>query len=174
MDIFDSNKKKSSGFNILSGDSTSGHGGYGVGAVNLDNISPVIVDTEAGEAYVDMGALHARSTVERKIRFAPNKDKVEQGKLYWVVWVMVERGEQGPFYSGAGAADMLIDRENRRGYKILPDHVTKMDKALKRKVLLEHMDNRSKTILKEFLISHDQDMWERTSEDFKTQLETTE
>lgn len=174
MDIFDNNKKKNSGFNILGGDSTSGHGGYGVGTINLDNISPVIVDTEGGEAYVDMGALHARSAVERRIRFAPEKDKVENGKLYWIVWVMVDRSKEGPIYAGAGAADMLVDRENRRGYKVLPDHVTKMDKALKGKFLLEHMDDRSKEILRSFLMAHDNDMWTRSSDELKQQLATPE
>lgn len=172
MDIFENDKKKKSGFNILSGDSTSGHGGYGVGIINLDNISPVIVDPQEGEAYVDMGALHARSQVERRIRFATDTEKVENGKLYWIVWVMVERGKNGPVYAGAGASDMLVDRENRRGYKILADHVNKMDKAMKGHFLVEHMDDRSKEILRSFLIAHDQEMWNRSSEDLKKQLET--
>lgn len=169
-DIFE-NKSKNSGFNILGGDSTSGHGGYGVGVINLDNITPIIIDVEAGEAIVDMGALHARSQVERRIRFAPNKDLLEGGgKLYWLVWLNGERGTDGPFYAGAGAADMIINREIRRGYKVLPDHVNKMDRALKHKVELDHMDEAAKKILKDFLINHDEGMWERAPEAFKEQL----
>ncbi|TCP23024.1 YwhD-like protein [Scopulibacillus darangshiensis] len=171
MDIFENNKK-GSGFNILGGDSTSGHGGYGVGVINLDNISPIIVDPEEGEAFVDMGALHARSQVERRIRFKPDKANVEGGgKLYWLVWLNTERGTDGPFYSGAGAADMIINREIRRGYKVLPDHVNKMDKALKGKVEVGHMDDKSKGILRGFLKSHDEGMWERANEELKRQLD---
>ncbi len=33
-------KKKSIGFNIIKSDPTDGHGGFCVGALNLDNISP--------------------------------------------------------------------------------------------------------------------------------------
>ncbi|MCY8418640.1 YwhD family protein, partial [Bacillus spizizenii] len=57
-------KKKSIGFNIIKSDPTDGHGGFGVGALSLDNISPVFVDVEEKEAFVDIGAMHARSTVE--------------------------------------------------------------------------------------------------------------
>lgn len=37
-------KKKKIGFNIVKNDSTDGHGGFGVGALSLENISPVFVD----------------------------------------------------------------------------------------------------------------------------------
>ncbi|MFC7391904.1 YwhD family protein [Scopulibacillus cellulosilyticus] len=170
MDIFENDKKKS-GFNILSGNSTSGHGGYGVGVINLDNISPVIIDVEEEEAFVDLGALHARSQVERRIRFSPDKEKAEGGKLYWLVWVNTERSDAGPFYAGAGAADMIINRETRRGYKVLPDHVNKMDKALKGKVEVDHMDEKSKKILRDYLVNYDKGMWERANEDLKKQLD---
>ncbi|MBM7645407.1 hypothetical protein JOD45_001618 [Scopulibacillus daqui] len=170
MDIFENNKKNS-GFNILSGNSTSGHGGFGVGVINLDNISPVIIDVEEGEAFVDLGALHARSKVERRIRFSPDKETAEGGKLYWLVWVNTEGSEAGPYYAGAGAADMIINRETRRGYKLLPDHVNKMDKALKGKVAVDHMDEKSKKILRDYLMNFDKGMWERANEDLKRQLD---
>ncbi len=57
MDLLnnDNLKKKTTGFNILSGDSTDGHGGYGAGVMNLDNVSPVFVCPDDDEAFVDMG-----------------------------------------------------------------------------------------------------------------------
>lgn len=167
-DIFES---KNSGFNILSGNSTSGHGGYGVGIINLDNISPVIVDPTEKHVEVDPGAMHARSKVERRIRFTPNREDSAGGKLYWLVWLNTQRGKDGPFYSAAGASEMVINREIRRGYKILADHVTKMDKALKGHVLLDEMDVESKRLLKEFLINHDAGMWERANPELKQQLD---
>jgi hypothetical protein len=167
-DIFDN---KNSGFTILSGNSTSGHGGYGVGTISLDNISPIIIDPAEKTATVDIGALHARSQVERRIKFTTNREDSEGGKLYWLVWLATERGKDGPYYAGAGASEMVVNREKKRGYKILADHVNKMDKAMKRKVVLDEMDVESKKILKEFLMNHDAGMWERAHEDIKKQLD---
>ncbi|WP_143286880.1 YwhD family protein [Caenibacillus caldisaponilyticus] len=167
-DIFE---QKNPGFNILGGDSTSGHGGFGVGTINLDNISPIIIDPQEKTATVDFGALHARSQVERRIRFTTNREDSAGGKLYWLVWLMTERGKDGPYYAGAGAAEMVINREKKRGYKILADHVNKMDKALKGKVVLDEMDVESKKILRDFLINHDKGMWERANEELKKQLD---
>ena len=90
-------KKKNIGFNIIKDDPTDGHGGFGAGVLSLENVSPVIIDVEAGEAFVDMGAMHARSAVERGIKFLPNRDEVPNGKPYWIVWVTIERKEDGQY-----------------------------------------------------------------------------
>lgn len=167
-------KKKKAQFNIISGDSTGGDGSYGVGAISLDNVTPVIVDTEAGDAYIEMEALHARSKVERRVRFAPSKEGLEDARLYWIVWVVTERGEKGPYYSGIGACEMLISKEERRirpGYKSMPEHVNHLDKALKREVIVENMDDRSKEILKHFLQSERSEIWENTAEEVKAHFE---
>lgn len=170
MDNQNSNKPKRQQFNILSGDSTDGHGGFGAGTLSMDNLSPVIVDTEENEAYVDMGALHARSAVEKRTKFLPNKEDVPNGRLYWLVWVCIERTANGPYYTGVTACEMTVDTEIRRGYKNLADHVNKMDKSMKRKIIVDHMDEQSKKILAEFLIKHDEGMWNRSSEELKTAL----
>lgn len=173
MDLLnnDNLKKKKNGFNILSGDSTSGHGGYGAGVMNLDNISPVFVDPEEGEAFVDMGALHARSAVEKRIKFLPNKEEVPNGKLYWLVWVAIQYKESKPYYAGVAGCEMTVDTEIRRGFKSLPDHVNKMDKALKGKILVEHMDAKSKDILAEFLKKHNEQMWLHSDKDLHEALQ---
>jgi hypothetical protein len=167
-DIFEN---KNSGFNILSGNSTSGHGGYGVGIINLDNITPVIICPEDQTVEVDPGAMHARSKVERRIKFTTNREDSEGGKFYWLVWLNTDRGQEGPYYRAAGASEMVVNREKKRGYKILADHVTKMDKAMKGQVHLEDMDDASKKLLKDFLINHDAGMWERANPELKKQLE---
>lgn len=164
------NKPKRQQFNILSGDSTTGHGGFGAGIISLDNISPVIVDPEGNEAYVDMGALHARSAVERRIKFLPNKEEVPNGRLYWIVWVAIERKEDGPYYAGVTACEITVDINIRRGYKNLADHVNKMDKAMKRQIIVDHMDDHSKRLLADFLKNHDEGMWNRSSEALKNGL----
>lgn len=165
-------KKKSIGFNIIKSDPTDGHKGFGIGALSLDNVSPVIIDVDAGEAIVDIGAMHARSVVEKGIKFLPNKEDVPNGKPYWLVWVTIDRREEGPYYAGVTACEMTVDREIRRGYKSLPEHVNRMDKSLKRHIIVDHMDDRSKNILSEFLAKHDAGMWERSSEQLKDGLKT--
>ncbi|MBA2872813.1 hypothetical protein HNQ85_003126 [Anoxybacillus calidus] len=163
-------KKKKLGFNIIKNDPTDGHGGFGVGTLSLENVSPVIIDIEAGEAFVDMGAMHARSVVEKGIKFTPNREEVPNGKPYWLVWVTIDRKAEGPYYAGVAACEMTVDRETRRGYKSLPEHVNRMDKSLKRHIIVEHMDEKSKKVLADFLKNHDIEMWNRSSEELKKGL----
>ncbi|MCL6587998.1 MAG: YwhD family protein [Anoxybacillus sp.] len=163
-------KKKPIGFNIIKSDPTAGHGGFGAGVLSLDNVSPVIIDVDAGEAFVDIGAMHARSAVEKGIKFTPNRDEVPNGKPYWLVWVTIDRNEAGPYYAGVTACEMTVDREARRGYKLLPDHVNKLDKSLKRRIIVDHMDEKSKQVLAAFLQQHDVEMWNRSSEELKEGL----
>ena len=165
----DENKKKL-GFNIIKNDPTDGHRGYGKGALSLENVSPVIIDVDAGEAEIDVGAMHARSVVEKGIKFLPNKADVPNGKPYWLVWVTVDRREEGPYYAGVTACEMTVDREIRRGYKLLPEHVNRMDKSLKRQIIVDHMDERSKSILADFLRSHNADLWKNSSAELKKGL----
>ncbi|WP_088042039.1 YwhD family protein [Bacillus sp. EAC] len=163
-------KKKSLGFNILKNDSTSGHGGYGVGAISLENVSPVFVDIQENDVFVDIGAMHARSSVEKGIKFLTKEEDVPNGKPYWLVWVATERNETGPYYAGVTGCYMTVDREARRGYKLLPDHVNKMDKAMKRKIMVDHMDETSRKLLSNFLKSHNEEMWNNSSADLKNDL----
>lgn len=170
MDLFDKGdkKRKGGGFNILSGDSTDGHGGYGVGALSLDNMSPIIVDPEDNDAYVDMGALHARSEVEKRVKFSQSKEDVPDGRLYWMVWVTVDHKEGGKsFYAGVAACEMLIERGEKRirkGYKSMPEHVNNMDKSLKGRIVVDNMDDHSKKILGAFLKGFNEEIWENSSE----------
>ncbi|MDN4865226.1 YwhD family protein [Priestia megaterium] len=166
-------KKKSIGFNIIKDDSTDGHGGYGVGALSLENISPVFVCPSDEEVFVDIGAMHARSVVEKGIKFLSNKDEVPNGKLYWLVWVTIDRKQEGPYYAGMTACEMTVDREIRRGYKSLPEHVNKMDKSLKRRIMVEEMDSKSKDLLREFLKSHNEEIWTLSNDDLKEALQTS-
>lgn len=172
MDLFDKDKKNipKMGFNILSGDSTSGHGGYGAGVLNLDNITPVFVDPADREVFIDMGALHARSAVERRIKFTPERETVPNPKLYWLVWVTIGHREGKPYYAGVTACEMTVDAEARRGYKSLPEHVNRMDKSLKGHIIIEHMDDVSKQLLGTFLKEHNEAMWDLADETLRLGL----
>jgi hypothetical protein len=163
-------KKKSIGFNIIKSDPTDGHKGFGIGALSLDNVSPVFIDIEEGEAFVDIGAMHARSVVEKGIKFLKTKEEVPNGKPYWLVWVTIDRKLEGPYYAGVAACEMTVDRSIRRGYKSLPEHVNRMDKSMKRHIIVDHMDERSKEILADYLKKHDKSMWELSDQKLKDDL----
>lgn len=162
-----SNKKKSNQFTIMKDDSTDGHGGYGIGAISLENVSPVIVDPNEDKAYVDMDALHARSQVERRVKFQPYREEVPNGKLYWIVWVTVNRNEQGFYYHGVAGCEIRVDRSIKRAYKSMPEHVNNMDKSMKGKVIVEHMDDHSKKLLGDFLREYKPELWENSSKEVK-------
>ena len=167
-------QKKKVGFNIIKNDPTDGHKGFGKGALSLEQVSPVIIDVEEGSAHIDIGAMHARSAVEKGIKFLKTKDEVPNAKPYWLVWVTVDRNAEGPFYAGVTACEMTVDRAIRRGYKSLPEHVNRMDKSLKRHIIVDDMDDRSKAVLRDFLVSHNAEMWERSSDELKTGLTVSE
>lgn len=166
----DKPKKNTNPFTIIKDDSTDGHGGYGAGTISLENMSPVIVDPNENRAFVDMGAMHARSEIERRVKFLPNKDEVPNGKLYWIVWVTVEKGEDGPYYAGVCGSEIRVDRSIKRAYKSMPEHVTHMDKSLKGKIMLEHMDDDSKKLLKDFLVEFNEEMWNNSTDELKEVL----
>src|SRR5699024_6843726 len=92
-----SNKKKNT-FTIIKDDSTDGHGGYGMGSISLENMSPVIIDPDGNEAYVDMDAMHARSAIERRVKYLNDRNEVPNPRLYWIVWVTVEKNDHGPYF----------------------------------------------------------------------------
>jgi hypothetical protein len=169
-DFFNSGNKKAE-FNIIKKkDSTDGHGGFGAGSFSLDNMSPVFVDPKDEEAFIDIGAMHARSKVEKGIKFLSDKNEVPNGKLYWLVWVTIFQGEKGPYYGGLGACDMLVDREARRGYKMLPVHVNNMDRSRKGRIIVDEMDEKSKKILVDFLKKYNEEFWENSSDELKEAL----
>ena len=162
--------KKKLGFNIIKSDPTDGHKGYGKGALSLDNVSPVIIDVDAGEAEIDVGAMHARSVVEKGIKFLKTQEEVPNGKPYWLVWVTIDRKQEGPYYAGVTACFMTVDREIRRGYKSLPEHVNRMDKSLKRHIIVDDMDANSKKVLADFLRNHNEVLWNNSTDELKRGL----
>ena len=163
--------KQKVGFTIIKNDPTDGHKGFGIGSLSLENVSPVIIDIEEGTAKVEIGAMHARSDTERGIKFTTNREDSAGGKPYWLVWVTIDYKQDGPYYAGVAACEMVVNREKRRGYKILADHVNRMDKSMKRQILVDFMDDRSKGILKEFLQSHNPQMWEQSEQKLHQDLE---
>lgn len=159
------------GFTILRNDSTT-HGGYVTGSLNLSNVSAVLIDGD--EATIDLGAIHGKSRAERGIKFIKDPAQVESElpnpKRYYIVWVAVDRGPQGAYYAGLGDCTVDIDRETRRGYKNLAEHVNQMDAAMKRRIQLKWLDDRAKQALKKLLIENSEEMWNNTPEETKAAL----
>lgn len=169
MDTQSNKPKRTISLNVVS---NKPHKGFGAGAIDLNNVSSVIIDGD--EAYLDIGAIHGKSKVERRIRFVTNRDEVPNGRQCWVVWVAVDRLEEGPYYAGVTACEMLIDAEEKRGWKILPDHVNKLDHALKRRINVEELSVKEKGLLRNLLIEHNPDWWERSTDELKEALATEE
>jgi hypothetical protein len=160
-------EKKKSQFHILSNKSTT-HEAYYTGTLNLSNLSAILIDEY--HAKIDLGLIHAKSAVERGIRFTANPEEVPQGKPYWIVWIAMDRDESGPYYAGATACPMTVDKENRIGWKNLADHVNRMDNALKRRIQLTMLGDIEKGALKKLLMEHNQQMWENSKTALKEQL----
>jgi hypothetical protein len=158
--------KKQIALNIVN--AKSKHKGFGAGSIDLNNVSPVIID--GGKAVIDIGAMHAKSKVEKGIKFSMNREDVPDGRQVWLVWVAVDRSPEGQFYGGITACEMWIDTEARRGWKILADHVNKLDGALKRKIILEGLGEAEKSALKDLLISHNEDWWNASPEELRGAL----
>lgn len=162
----EADKSKKLSLNIVS--SKVNHKGFGAGAIDLSNVSGIIIDGD--EAYVDAGTLHAKSKVEKGIKFSADKNDVPNGRRCWIVWVAVDRTPEGAYYAGMTACEMLVDTEARRGWKILADHVNKMDAAMKRKFVLEGLNETEKAALKRQLVEYNPEMWERSPERLKELL----
>ncbi len=88
--------KQKIGFTIIKNDPTDGHKGFGIGSLSLENVSPVFIDIQEKRAFIDIGAMHAKSDVERGIKFTTNREDSEGGKPYWLVWVTIDFKEEGP------------------------------------------------------------------------------
>lgn len=159
--------KKQISLNIVS--KKINHRGFGAGSIDLSNLSSIIIDGD--EAYIDIGAIHAKSKVERRIKFSMDKNDVPNGRQVWVVWVAVDRDESGAYYAGVTACEMLIDSEARRGWKILADHVNLMDRALKRRYILDGLSDKERGLLKNVLIEHNPEWWECSPQELKDLLE---
>lgn len=164
--------KKKNAFTIIKDDPNDGHGGYGAGAgsISLENMSSVIVDPNEDEVYVDMAAMHARSEIERRVKYMNSEDEVENPKKYWIAWVDVERSEQGPYYAGVTASKLLVDRPNKRAYKSMAEHVTHLEKSLKGEIIVDHMDEHSKKLLSKFLAEFNEDYWANSTDELKNAL----
>lgn len=111
--------------------------------------------------------MHARAQVEKGVKWINDKSEVEgeEAKEYWLCWVTTERSESGPYYAGVTACYLLVNKSIRRGYKSMPEHVNMMDKSMKHKIIIDHIGEENKKVLADFLKSHNEEMWNNSSEE---------
>ncbi|MCG7420558.1 YwhD family protein [Macrococcus epidermidis] len=159
-------------FNIIKNDPLDGHKGTNIGSISLDNVAPVFIDVAEKKAFIDIGAMHARSEVEKRVKWVTDKSETEgpDQKEYWLVWVTTERAEVGPYYAGVTACYMAVNKERKRGYKVMAEHVNMMDKSMKHKFILDQIGDDNKAVLKDFLMQHNPEMWNNSGEELKSML----
>jgi len=158
-------KKEKISLNVVS---NKKHRGFGAGSIDLSDVACVMIDE--GVAYIDVGAMHAKSKIERGIKFSTNKEDVPNGRACWIVWVAVQRDEAGSYYAGAASCEMLIDSEAKRGWKLLPDHVNRLDASIKRKYMLDNIGPVEKAALKKLLVEHNEEWWNNSPDELKALL----
>ncbi|MDG0842862.1 YwhD family protein [Staphylococcus equorum] len=161
-------------FNIIKNDPLDGHKGTNIGSISLDNVAPVFIDVQNKEAFIDIGGMHARASVEKGVKWIKEKEVVEgeDAKEYWLCWVTTERGENGPYYAGVTGCYLMVNKSIRRGYKSMPEHVNMMDKSMKRQIEIEHIGEQNKQVLKDFLKAHDIEMWNNSKQALHDALDT--
>ncbi len=160
------------GFTIIKDDPTDGHKGFGIGSLSLENVTPVFIDVEEEIATIEVGAMHARSPIERGIKFTLDREDSAGGKPYWLIWITIEYKEEGPYYAGVTACEMVVNREKRRGYKNFVEHMNKLDRSMKGRIIVDEMDDVSKRVLADFLKEHNEALWDRSEPELHKGLET--
>lgn len=159
-------KKPGFQFNIIKNDPLDGHRGQNFGSISLENIAPVYINIDTQEAVLDIGGLHGKAEVEKRVKWIKDKTEAEgdDAKEYFLVWIAVERAEVGPIYNGIAACYMMVNKEKRRGYKMMHEHVNSLDDAMKGRIKLDLLDERSKETLKQFMMSHNESIWNNSAE----------
>jgi hypothetical protein len=131
----------------------------------MKGLSAVFVD--ADRVYIDNGAIHAKSQLEKGLQFVRNVDELSDPKTVWVFWITLKRNEdKEQRYHGAMPFKILIDETAQKGYKSLAEQVNQMDKAVKGHVDLTGVPGDVKARLKDFLKGVRTELWTLASEEF--------
>ncbi|TCP55419.1 YwhD-like protein [Tumebacillus sp. BK434] len=136
----------------------------------LQNLSAVMIHGD--EIFVDQGAIHGKSRLERGIDFraARSAEDVPNGEKVAVVWVTLKTYEKGRGFSGIASAELVIDFAHGIGYKAMGPLVNQMDRAVKGRVDVSNLTAEQKAKLAAFLQQLRADLWENTPEEVKAEL----
>ena len=135
----------------------------------MKGLSAVLID--GGEIFIDNGAVHAKSRIERGITFVKHREDVPNPRQVLGLWVTLHRfdGEQG-FY-GAMPFWLLIDGDTQTGYKSLAKQVNGMDKAVRGEVELTGVPSEVLQQVALFLRELRPDLWEYAAPHFRAAFE---
>jgi hypothetical protein len=122
-----------------------------------------------GQATVDDALLHGRSSVERGIRWTlASPEAAPQGsETYYVAWVALRGGEGALSYHGVTLSRLVVHREERVGWRSLPQQVNAMGDAAQGRVDLTGLPPELFTALHRLLVDKGHGAWERASEAFR-------
>ncbi|ASS76192.1 hypothetical protein CIG75_15420 [Tumebacillus algifaecis] len=136
----------------------------------LQNLSAVMIHGD--DIFVDQGAIHGKSRLERGIDFraAKGPEDVPNGEKIAVIWVTLKTYEAGRGFSGIASAELVIDFPHGIGYKAMGPLVNQMDRAVKGRVDVSNLTSEQKAKLADFLQQLRADLWANTPDEVKAQL----
>jgi len=132
---------------------------------SMKGLSAVLVDGD--EVFIDNGAIHAKSRIERGITFVKKREEVQNPREVLGFWITLHRfeGQQG-FY-GAQPFRLYLDAEAGLGFKSLSEQVNGMDKAVKGEVNVTDIALETVRQVSLFLQQLRPDLWERAGDNFR-------
>lgn len=134
----------------------------------MRGLSAVLVD--GTDVFVDNGAIHAKSRLEKGIRFVKDKSELKDPREVWVFWVTigrVEGSEKG--YKAIQGYPMYIDDAASMGYKSMADSVNSMDRVVRGTVDVSNVPKEVLARLMNFLKSRET-LWEHANKELQEVL----
>ncbi|RIV28721.1 hypothetical protein D2Q93_01620 [Alicyclobacillaceae bacterium I2511] len=137
----------------------------------LRGLSAVFVDET--RAFIDNGAVHGKSQLERSLQFAKEQGELIDPHRVWGVWVTLKHFNQtGQGFHGAMPFSLWIDAAGKVGYKSLAEQVNQMERAIQSQVALKGLSQKERSILKDFLkLAASGVYWENATREFREAFE---
>jgi YwhD family len=135
----------------------------------LKGLSAVFVDGD--RVFIDNGAIHAKSQLERSVTFVKSKDELESPRSVYVFWITLKRLEGKMGFHGAMPFVLWIDEQAKLGYKSLAEQVNKMDKAVRGQIDVNGIPDDVRRKVREFLVQLRPDLWENAAPAFRAAFE---
>lgn len=132
----------------------------------MRGLSTVFVDGE--RVFIDNGAIHGKSELERGVTFVRTLEEVPNPRPVWGFWVTLHRFEGGvQGYYGVMPFLIQLDEDHQKGYKSLAQQVNCMEKAVKGQADLREVPDDVRARLAEFLASVRPELWEHAGPAFR-------
>jgi len=132
----------------------------------MKGLSALLIDGD--QLFIDNGAIHAKSRVERGITFVKERSEVPNGHSILGLWITLHRFEHGQGYYGAMPFELFIDDEAKLGHKNLSQQVNHMDKAVRGNVDVSSIPVDVRLKISEYLKTVRADLWENAPDTFKS------